>query len=890
MFYNSPNPAHPSIRSRGRSFDRTYLRSLTGLVGLTIVLWFPVACLALEPIDIGTRLSYGFLDGGDLWLATDRDGIFVVDPATNEISHLVEASGIPINKTSCGASAFGKVWLGSSSGLFVSDESHASWERIGVGVLPSLQITALEADGRFLWVGTTQGAARYDSESGEWTIFTKDDGLTDNWVLSIHAGEGIVLFGTMRGGVCEYDTTEQSWRGWTRAEGIASNTVFAVSSSPDNLFAGTTSGFCVMERSTGKWTSYVEGLPSSSVYSLIWNDESREVWLGTGFGIAILDTTSWGLRGVTKVGEVQLERVNDFVESGEVIWTLRNTNLWFNHRTSGVLGFDRESSSWVRPIHLDVLVDQSGYGPGEPKNFMVQSNEPIDGPAEFAIISGAGREVLRGTLARQSDRPDWDAYYWRGDFTQVRSCGNFTITVDIGDHEARSSRFEINNEVLMHRCGKSIYEFLRYMRCGVAHEYRSAPCHLDDGVLPNGTHIDATGGWHCAGLWGGKYSEYHTYVLFNLLFAHDMRPDFFGAIDRDGNGQADIIDEAMWGCEFLLKMQMENGSILHEVVKVEETDGVVGTLDDRAIRGWMPTYNGLLAVAGLAGTAAHAADRYPADSERYVEGAQLSLRFYQSELSGGLGNSINGAAMVLALAQLHRATGDETYLEMTEAYCDKTLSLPLSGFYGTFELCALGHYLAMNPSTAHAERIADYVAAAVDSRIQADVSDSNSQRPFIIPTWRLYIMDPWGAAALLAYQLTGNASYLAYGVGIADCHLGVNPYGICMLEGAGTYDPPGYASYFRAPGNLRAVVPGSIPQGIRFVKGRPHYDISINPTGESAETWLINTNMLQLVSLLPRDEGDYPLEIPEPLALCLLCLTFTAVMLRKSGLADLALS
>ncbi|TLN14688.1 hypothetical protein FDZ71_07700, partial [bacterium] len=183
---------------------------------------------------------------------------------------------------------------------------------------------------------------------------------------------------------------------------------------------------------------------------------------------------------------------------------------------------------------LDVLVDQSGYGPGDRKGFVVQCNEPIAGQGRFYLESVSGGVVFSGVLGSRFDRVDWDAYYWSGDFTPFQRRGNFTIRVELGEWTARSPRFEMDNEVLLEECGELIYEWLRYMRCGVAHEYRAKPCHLDDGVLPNGTHIDATGGWHCAGIWGGKYSEYDTYVLFNLLLAYDIRPDFFGSIDRIG--------------------------------------------------------------------------------------------------------------------------------------------------------------------------------------------------------------------------------------------------------------------------------------------------------------------------------------------------------------------
>jgi len=825
-----------------------------------------VACVeGLTPIHVEDEVKYGFLKGDIAWLGTMRDGIFIADLETGRVDHLYKGNGLPINETTCGISALGRIWIGSDSGLWVS-AGGGNWDRVPEQDLPSPRINCLAAQGGSIWVGTNRGAARYDSESDRWTKFTVEDGLSGNWILTIEVEGSSVWFGSMRGGVCRHDAGDGSWSSWEAEDGLISNTVFSISVSPEYLVAGTTGGISIMDRSSSTWINYgSEYLPSPSIYATVWVAETGEAWFGTGAGIAVWDSDSRNITTIAKIGEIEVGRVNDLISTEQSVLVLRSESLWFKHSTTTVLIYDLSSSSWLRPIMIDVLVDQSGYGPGHPKSFIVQSNEPIEGEGRFEVASGAGKEVYGGSLSERVDREDWDAYYWRGDFTPLELRGNFTVEVELGEWAGRSYRFEIDNDALLEDCGELVYEFLRYMRCGVAHEYRPSPCHLDDALLPNGTHIDATGGWHCAGLWGGKYSRYHTYVLFNVLLAMEYRPDFFGPIDRDGDGLADILNEAMWGCDYLLKMQENNGSIHHEVKKIEETDGIIGTKDDRPILGWAITRDGLLAVAGWAGTSALVAEAYPEEAISYLRAARTSLNLYGRRVAGGMANSVEGAAMVLACAQMFRATSNRTYLEMAEHYCNLTLGLGFSGYYATFVPVALGQYLEINPSTVWREEIVSYIAGIADSRIAGDTSASNPHTPFQIPTWRLYIIDPWAAESLMAYRLTGNLTYLEHGIGLVDCHLGVNPYDMCMLEGAGTYNSPGYASYFRSPTNPRGTVPGSIPQGIRWVKDRPIYDISINPNGKSAETWLINTNLLQPLCLIPEDNSHYPLEVGENL-------------------------
>jgi len=841
------------------------LRYLVVVITLAALAMLPIA-VGLEPIYVGQELFYCFPDGHDLWLGAGKEGVFVADLVSGDLRHLVEGRGVPVNSTTCGVSGLGRVWLGSKDGLFVRD-GLGVWSTVGVEHLPSLSVNCLAVQGSSLWVGTNKGVARYDGQADSWRVYTQVDGLSDAWVISVCVSMNRVLFGTMRGGLCEFDVLTGVWRSWKKEDGLISNSIFSVSASPDYIFAGTTSGLSVYCRQCSTWVNYDSDLPSVSVYATLWDSELGQGWIGTGKGVAVWYPSNMSVHAIRKVGEIELGRVNSLGEAWGMIWLMRTTNMWFRYKTTGILGFNRTSSSWLRPVMLDVLIDQSGYGPGDRKGFVVQSNEPIVGEGRFSVESLSGGVVFSGVLGSRFDRFDWDAYYWSGDFTSFQRRGNFSIRVELGEWTARSPRFEMDNEVLLEECGELIYEWLRYMRCGVAHEYRAKPCHLDDGVLPNGTHTDATGGWHCAGIWGGKYSEYDTYVLFNLLLAYDIRPDFFGSIDRDGDALPDILDEAMWGCEFLLKMQMQNGSIFHEVEKVEETDGVIGTSDDRKILDWMPTYNGLLAVAGLAGTSALVEGRYPEDAARYLAGAMRSFRYYESLVRGGLGSSLNGAAMVLACLQLYRATQNLTYLELAERSCNATVSMPYSDYYGPFVPCALGYYVEVNPSTMWKEAVTRYIVGLADDRLKADTASTNPHLPFEIPTWALYIMDPWAAEVLFAYRLTGNESYLDHALASVDCHLGVNPYAICMLEGTGTINPPGYTSSFWSPTNPRGAVPGSIPQGIYFLMGRPFYEMSLRPHYETGETWDINTNFIQAISLLPRDQAQYPLEVPEHLAL-----------------------
>ncbi len=104
--------------------------------------------------------------------------------------------------------------------------------------------------------------------------------------------------------------------------------------------------------------------------------------------------------------------------------------------------------------------------------------------------------------------------------------------------------------------------YMRQQRSGF-NPFLKDSCHTHDGYtmygpMPDSTHIDASGGWHDA-------SDYLQYVTtsanatWHLLAAYRDFPEVFGD-EHQANGlagknnRADVLDEAKWGLDWLLKM------------------------------------------------------------------------------------------------------------------------------------------------------------------------------------------------------------------------------------------------------------------------------------------------------------------------------------------------
>lgn len=153
-------------------------------------------------------------------------------------------------------------------------------------------------------------------------------------------------------------------------------------------------------------------------------------------------------------------------------------------------------------------------------------------------------------------------------FTDFTKAGRYYLRA--GD--TQSPEFRINDDVY-----KGTADFcLRYMRQQRSgfNPFLKDSCHTHDGYtlygpMPDSTHIDATGGWHDA----SDYLQYTTTsanATWHLLSAYRDFPMVFGdtkqANGLDGkNGTADVLDEAKWGLDWLLKMNPKDDWMFNQL-------------------------------------------------------------------------------------------------------------------------------------------------------------------------------------------------------------------------------------------------------------------------------------------------------------------------------------
>lgn len=356
---------------------------------------------------------------------------------------------------------------------------------------------------------------------------------------------------------------------------------------------------------------------------------------------------------------------------------------------------------------LAIKVDQVGYPLDGPKVALV------DGSAESFEIkrSSDGAVVFHGKLTPGELDPDTGDKVRAADFSGFRQAGKYYLEVPgVG----RSWNFEV---------GKNVYERAYYLamrgfygqRCGTAVDlgpefpgYSHPACHQhgefhsSSGAKGERNNL---GGWHDAGDYG-RYMVNSGVSTGTLLWAWEI----FGQklkgislhIPETGNGTPDILNEARWNLEWMLKMQDDDGGAWHKQTS-EHFSGFVAPQDDNlpseVIGTGTAPYKSTCATADLAAVGAIAARVYkPFDAkfaEQALQAAQkawawaeknpdVTFRNPAGVSTGEYGDSSCKDERLWAAAELWRTTGETQYnkffLENYPAYLPTLDSPPLENW------------------------------------------------------------------------------------------------------------------------------------------------------------------------------------------------------------------
>lgn len=477
----------------------------------------------------------------------------------------------------------------------------------------------------------------------------------------------------------------------------------------------------------------------------------------------------------------------------------------------------QEPNAWIR-------INQLGYLPDAIKVGVLVSKNPALDCTGFEVHDALTDEVvLRSTDARRcgpygpflsSFRLTFSALSWSGAY-YIKAAG------------LRSPAFRINRDVY-DGTADFLLKYMRQQRCGY-NPFLDDSCHTRDGYIVyhptlDSTFINVVGGWHDA----SDYLQYTTTsanAVVQMLFAYEQNPLSFGDYtSADGrptpNGIPDILDEARWGMEWLLKMNPAPGMMFNQIADDRDHRGfrspALDTVDygrgkERPVYFCTGSPQGLVEyknrATGIASTAGKFASAFAMGSMAFQSSDSSFSVTLRSKAVDAYQFGVNnpGACqtapcrapyfyeednwtddMELAAAQLYRMTGDGRYLRELSKYGVQEPVTPWMGaeaarHYQWYPFVNMGHH--------YASRIAEYreqfLGYMKDGLMR--VSRRAGENPFLFGVPFIWCSNNLVSALLTQARLYRETSvdscFAEMEASLRDWLFGCNPWGTGMIVG-----------------------------------------------------------------------------------------------------------
>lgn len=465
---------------------------------------------------------------------------------------------------------------------------------------------------------------------------------------------------------------------------------------------------------------------------------------------------------------------------------------------------------------VQIKVDQVGYLPTREKLAMVTA------PAtSFEVKRVSNHEIVfKGELNAAVHDSDTGDSVQIADFSKLKVPGTYYLDVpDVG----QSWTFSIRDDVF----SRTYYLAMRAFygqRCGTAVDlgpefpgYSHPACHLKGEFHTSSGkqgERDNIGGWHDAGDYG-RYVVNSGISTGTVLWTWEI----FGRklqnvklnIPESGNGTPDILNEARWNLEWMLKMQDHDGGVWHKQTSVHFPEFVMpqdDTLPSEIVGTGQQPYKSTCATADLAAIAAIAArvyssfdQKFAAQNREAARKAWLWAEKYPNVIfrnppgisTGEYGDGSCSDERLWAAAELWRTTGERTYSEyVVKQYPDFREDLDKPAPEGWRDVAAMGLWTyALSP-----RKGADPVVVADirkrTSQAAAAIVESTRKNPYRVSLRaRDYIWGSNGVAAsygvelLVAYVMTPDPSFVEAALNNLHYLLGRNTFSLSWVTQVG---------------------------------------------------------------------------------------------------------
>ncbi|EIQ1510450.1 glycoside hydrolase family 9 protein [Vibrio parahaemolyticus] len=533
-----------------------------------------------------------------------------------------------------------------------------------------------------------------------------------------------------------------------------------------------------------------------------------------------------------------------------------------------------------------LLTNHIGYERLGPKKAIIQTEQPhLSSYTAQLICATSEQTVATFAVEEQGKVANWhQGYFYLIDFSSFTDSGDYFLQVE----DSRSSYFTVGEHILLNQTLSDVIHYFKSQRCGGVFDQqdRQVP------VLNANQTVDVHGGWYDASGDVSKYLSHLSYanylnpqqtpmVVWNILKGLSLLE---GSEDIAAFTRTRLIEEALFGADFLVRMQNEKGFFYMTVFDKWSKDTAqreICAYETQLGHKFDDYQAGFRQGGGVAIAALAAASRLGVhgeyDQQKYrnaAENGYWHLKEHNTQyLNDGEENIIDEYCALLASVELFKATKETRYLEESRLWAQRLVARQMSDeqiqhfwsanqdgsrpYFHAAEAglpgIALCEYLAIEDDSVQTESVKRVVNRACEFEIKISNKVTN---PFGYP--RQYVKGVneskrdaffvahnnesgywWqgenarlGSLATMAYlaqphiasqEIQQQLSVFAQDA--LNWIVGLNPYDMCMLDGHGRNNPdylPQYG-FFNAKGGVCNGITGGFED---------EEDIAFNPPAQ----------------------------------------------------------
>ncbi len=446
-----------------------------------------------------------------------------------------------------------------------------------------------------------------------------------------------------------------------------------------------------------------------------------------------------------------------------------------------------------------IRINQTGYAESLPVQVAVLSAEPVN------VTDQSGNTV-------KSVNP--------GELPFDEASGDNVKVVDLGILPAGEYTVSVGSECRQITVKKdpwqevtnALIKGLYFQRCGCELEekyagiYKHPACHTAPALEWDNKEVEKTviGGWHDAGDYG-KYVGPGAVTVAHMLYAYLLCPKGCSEelnIPESGNGGPDILNEARYELEWMLKMQREDGAFYHKLTKAQFAPFIMPQ-DDKEREYLMPvSHTATAAACACLSLASRVYKEF--DNEFAGRMLEASLSAYgwldsnpdfipfvnpEGVRTGMYGDKSVTDELFWASCELFASTGEEKFRSAAESYYSDDMKI---WSYGWADVSGLGAICCLFEI---GEKGGDILYKGLKDKFTescgkiAEISAASgygTALPADAYTWGSILPIMGNAMSLIMYEiLTGDERYRSAALLQWNYALGLNALDISFVTGFG---------------------------------------------------------------------------------------------------------